>query len=293
MSSGGTLRTAGGALAAVILLAAGCGLLPEIASRVAPALLYYPSGLSREAADPTEWGLPGAEEVRVSAGDGVRLHAWWVPAAGGEAGRRGTVVYFHGNAGNLAGRAEIARRWAELGLSVLLFDYRGYGLSEGSPSEAGLYRDGAAAYRHVRRERGVPPDRILLHGHSLGAAVAVKTAVDHPAAGLVASAGFATVPSLASRLYGWLPGRAFEGWTRNRFDSESRIGRIDIPLLVVAGGRDEIVASEEVRRLFRAAREPKRWVEVPGARHNDLLDRRRFWRAAEEFAADALESASP
>lgn len=285
-------RTAAGAALAVTVLAAGWGLLPEIASRAAPALLYYPSGLSREQADPAAWGLPRAEQAWIRAADGPRLHAWWVPARG-QGERRGAVIYFHGNAGHLAGRAEIARRWAERGLDVLLLDYRGYGRSEGRPSEEGLYRDGEAAYRHLRRERGVPAGRLLLHGHSLGGAVAVRLAARHPTAGLVVSAGFSTLPSLASRLYSWLPGRAFRGWERNRFDSESRIGAVDAPVLAVAGGRDDIVATEEVRRLYEAAEEPKRWLEVTAARHNDLLDRRGFWRAAEAFAADVLPRGSP
>lgn len=280
-------RAAVGAAIAVTLLAAGWGLLPAIASRAAPALLYYPSGLSPEEADPAGWGLSRAEQAWIPAADGTRLHAWWVPARG-EGERCGAVAFFHGNAGHLAARAEIARRWSERGLDVLLLDYRGYGRSEGRPSERGLYRDGEAAYRHLRRERGVPADEILVHGHSLGGAVAVKLAAERTVAGLVVSAGFATLPSLASRLYWWLPDRAFRGWSRNRFDSESRIREVRAPLLAVAGGRDEIVEAAEVRRLFDAASEPRRWVEVPEARHNDLLDREGFWRAAEGFAADAL-----
>lgn len=293
------LRTAGGAVLAVTVLAAGWGLLPEIASRVAPLLTYHPAPLSADRSNPAYHGLPRGEEVELTAGDGTLLHGWWIPARPSDAsedreerdgrrGSRGAVLYFHGNAGHLAGRADIARRWAERGLDVLLFDYRGYGLSGGSPSESGLYADARAAYRHLRGERDVPAQRILLHGHSLGAAVAVELASGRPAAGLIVSAGFATLPSLASALYGWLPDRAFRDWSRNRFDSESRIGRVDAPVLAVAGARDEIVAPAEVRRLYEAAAEPKRWVEVPGARHNDLLDRSAFWRAAGEFSERAL-----
>jgi len=283
-------RTTAGAAIAVMVLAAGWGFLPEIASRVAPVLLYYPTGLSAEASAPAAHGLAPGEEIWIQGQEGPDLHGWWIPSRAGGASR-GTVLYFHGNAGHLAGRAEIARRWAERGLDVLLFDYRGYGRSGGSPSEAGLYRDARAAYRYLRRERGVSPERILLHGHSLGAAVAVELASERPAGGLVVSAGFASVPSLASRLYGWLPERAFRGWSRNRFDSESRIAGARLPVLTVAGGRDEIVAAAEVRRLYEAAAGPKRWVEVAGARHNDLLDRTAFWRAAEEFAERALGEA--
>lgn len=299
-------RTVTGAAVAVALLAAGWWLLPEIASRAAPALTYYPAGLSSDRADPAAHGLADGEQVWLApadvpgddSGDGPSLHAWWIPARAGstEDGggtARGVLLYFHGNAGNLAGRAPIARQWAERGLDVLLFDYRGYGRSEGRPSESGLYRDARAAYRHLRRERDVPPGRILLHGHSLGGAVAVELASERPAAGLVVSAGFATLPSLASRLYGWLPDRTFRGWTRNRFDSEGRIGRADMPILAVAGGEDGIVAPEEVRRLYEAAAEPKRWVEVPEGRHNDLLDRPAFWRAAEDFAGRVLTSDTP
>lgn len=285
-----SFRTVVGAALAVIVLASAWGLLPEIASRVAPVLTYYPAGLSGAEADPAAHGLSGGEEVWIRRADGPDLHAWWIPSRA-EGPSLGTVLYFHGNAGHLAGRAEIARRWAARGLDVMLFDYRGYGRSGGTPSEDGLYRDGRAVYRHLTRERGVSPDRLLLHGHSLGGAVAVELASERPAAGLLVSAGFATLPSLASRLYGWLPDRAFRGWSRNLFDSESRIAEVEAPVLAVAGEADEIVVPAEVRRLYEAAAGPKRWVEVPGARHNDLLDRDAFWRAAEEFAERALGGA--
>ncbi len=259
---------------------------PDLVSRLAPSLLYYPQRLSGAAADPAGWGLEGAEQVGVETDDGVRLHGWWIPARQAEARPRcGTVAFFHGNAGNIANRAPIARDLSGRGLDVLLIDYRGYGRSEGKPSEDGLYRDGAAAYAHLRDRRGVPPEELVLIGNSLGAAVALAVAESSPAAGVVITAGFRSLPSLARALYPWLPGRILE-WNNNRFDNESRIARVAMPILVGWGGQDEIVPREHGRALYAAAREPKRWHESPRASHNDLWGDGEFWAALDRFLSD-------
>jgi fermentation-respiration switch protein FrsA (DUF1100 family) len=268
---------------------------PNLVARAAPLFLFFPEGLKEADADPAGWGLEGAEQVWIRTEDGLRLHGWWAPAEDGEAAvrgaARGAAIFFHGNAGHLAHRAPIAARLRRLGLGVLLFDYRGYGRSDGRPSEAGLYLDGAAALRFLAEERDLPPERVLLLGHSLGAAVATRTAVESGTAGLVVTSTFRNLPSLARKLYRWVPARLFE-WSRNRFDSESRIGRVAAPVLAGWGSGDEFIPREETRALYEAASEPKGWFQVQGAGHNELWWTAELWSELEAFVARALPAAA-
>ncbi len=162
---------------------------PDLVARLARQMIFYPEGLSERDADPALWGLAAAESVFVDTEDGVRLHGWWIPASNSPANSRAVdaptgssgeaceaVIFFHGNAGNIASRAPIAARLSGLGLAVLLIDYRGYGRSEGKPSEEGLYADGRAAYRHVVDVKSVSADRLVVIGNSLGGAVATSVA---------------------------------------------------------------------------------------------------------------------
>ncbi|MFQ5889545.1 MAG: alpha/beta hydrolase [Gemmatimonadota bacterium] len=288
--------------AALLLLASAAVVFPDLIGRLVPPLLYFPERLDPEARQPVGWGLSGAEEVRLETADRFVLHGWWVRASGHGAAEhsaaehgtaehaaagRGAAIFFHGNAGHLGYRAPIAADLARLGLDVLLFDYRGYGLSEGRPREEGLYLDAAAAYLHVRDVRGVDPARILLIGHSLGGAVAAWTASEYPAAGLVVTGTFRSVPQMARRLHPWIPWRLLR-WKRNRFDAESRIAGARMPVLVGRGGADELIPREETRALFEAAPEPKRWREIPGAGHNDLWSHPEMWRELEIFVEETL-----
>jgi pimeloyl-ACP methyl ester carboxylesterase len=259
---------------------------PDLVSRLVPRFLYFPERLSEADADPARWGLAGAEQVFFRASDGTRLHGWWVPAAGRP---RGAAIYFHGNAGHRAGRAPIAERLRALNVDVLLFDFRGYGRSDGTPSEQGLFLDGRAAYDFVVQKRGVPRERVLLLGHSLGGAVAVSVASEVDAAGLVVTSTFRNLPSIARRLYTWLPGRVFS-WTTNRFDSEARVPGVGMPILVGWGSGDEFIPRAETRALYEAATRPRRWVQIEGAGHNDLWWDARLWTALERFFAETLDA---
>lgn len=219
--------------------------------------LYFP--IRTLAAQPTDYGLR-AEELRLTTSDGVRLHGWWIRAKG-----EGVVLLFHGNGGNISHRLERAKLFVDaLGTDLFLVDYRGYGLSEGTPSESGLYRDGLAIY-DAARERGFPPDRIVLHGESLGCAVAVEVALTRPAGALALETPFLSVPALARKHYPFVPTM----FVRSRFDAASKVGRVTVPKLFLVAERDEIAPPEQGRALYDRAAPPKELFVIPGAGHND------------------------
>jgi hypothetical protein len=200
------------------------------------------------------------ENVRLSAGDGVALAAWWVPAEN----PRGAVVIAHGNGGNMSHRLDKIRLFHDLGYSVMAFDYRGYGASEGKPSEEGTYADMAAAVDHAVTARGTDRARLVLYGESLGGAVATEEAIRRPPAALVVDSSFTSVPAMASHYYPWLPARLL---LRFRYDSLSRMPALKCPVLVLHSPQDDVVPCAMGRRLFEAAPEPKAFAELAGG-HN-------------------------
>jgi fermentation-respiration switch protein FrsA (DUF1100 family) len=224
-------------------------------------LIYFPFG---RVPAPSAVGLDDAEEVAFAAGDGVVLRAWFVPAPASPA--RATVLVLNGNAGNRAYRAPLARALRARGLHVLLLDYRGYGGSGGSPSESGLLADARAAREFLLRRPDVDPARVVYFGESLGAAVALALALDHPPAALVLRSPFTSLADVGRVHYPILPvGRLL----RDRYANAERIARLRAPLAVIAGDRDSIVPFEQSRALFDAAPDPKRFVAIRGADHND------------------------
>lgn len=245
--------------------------------------IYFPS--RTHDASPAGLGLK-CEEVWLTAEDGVRLHAWLLPVPGA----RWTVLLSHGNAGNISHRLDRALFLQNrLGASVLLYDYRGYGKSEGSPDEAGTYRDARAAYRHLVEETRVPPERLVLLGESLGSAVSLELALAHPAAALILEAPFTSVPAMARQTI-FFPLAPF---VRTRYDNLEKVGRLRMPLLVLQGDRDEVVPFAQGRRLYEAAPGPKHFFAIPGAGHNDtyLVGGEAYWRAIADFLAGLPERA--
>lgn len=202
------------------------------------------------------------EDCAITTSDGVRLHAWWCrpsrPA-------RAVVLLFHGNAGNLADRADMLVDLTRLSAEVLIVDYRGYGRSEGRPSERGLQADADAAWSFLTAERGTPPARVVLVGESLGGAVAIELASRAEPAGLVVQSSFTSIPDMAAVHMPFIP----RFLIRTRMDSAAAIGHVSCPVLVIHSPRDEIVPYSMGRRLYDLAPEPKRWVEVPDAGHNE------------------------
>jgi fermentation-respiration switch protein FrsA (DUF1100 family) len=237
--------------------------------------LYFPA---RElAATPEAFGLR-ARELSVETEDRLRLHGWWIEGVRGRA-----VLFFHGNAGNIADRLDRARILNErFGLDVFLVDYRGYGRSQGEPSEEGLYRDARAIYRSAL-DQGFRPDQLVLFGESLGSAVAVQLALDRSCAGVVLETPFLSVPAMARVHYPFVP--AF--LIRSRFDNEQKIGAVKPPKLFLVAGRDEIVPPEQGRRLFDLAPEPKTLFVIPDAGHNDtyLTGGEPYWKSWSQFLA--------
>ena len=233
---------------------------------------------------PAEAGLD-YDDVFLTAADGVRIHAWHVP---GESDT--TLLWLHGNAGNISHRVDnIAALNSLTGLGVLIVDYRGYGLSEGSPSEKGLYLDAEAAFEHLVTELGLDPvEDIVLFGRSLGVGVAADVATRHTVRCVILESGFTSVISMAGASRpDWLV-YALMPFVGARYDTLAKISRVKSPVMIVHGDRDEIVPFQMAEELFEAARDPKRFHVVKGAMHNDVYERggAAYFQALREFIAD-------
>ncbi len=213
---------------------------------------------------PSDVGL-AYDEVWLESADGVPLHGWFVP------GERGvTFLWLHGNGGNITYHLEHLRDLhANLGVGVLLFDYRGFGLSGGTPAEKGLYRDAAAALDHLKVRAGVDPSRIVYFGQSLGTALAVELATRETPLGLVLEAPFPSGPYMAHRMLPFLPMWFHRYLVPNRFDTAARIRHVKAPLLLVHGELDMTVPHEAGAAVLEAANEPKEMLTVPHASHVD------------------------
>jgi fermentation-respiration switch protein FrsA (DUF1100 family) len=240
-------------LALVALAGVTAGCRESVESR----FIYYPSRALD--ADPSSVGL-AFRDVAFTAEDGVRLHGWLIR------GRTPTtLLYSHGNGGNIAGRVTIARMLVDrLGVGVFMYDYRGYGRSEGAPSEAGLVSDALGARAALLRE-GVAAGDIVYFGRSLGAAVTVDLALAHPPRGVVLESPFASVRAMANSV---LPG--IGSLFRTRWDSLAKISQLRAPLLVLHGDADETIPYAQGRALFAAAPEPKTFFTIHGGHHYEM-----------------------
>lgn len=235
-------------------------------------LIYFPDTGRQILLTPKDVGLV-YEAVWLTTEDGVRIEAWYVPAPAG----RGVALLAHGNAGNISHRVDYALMFHGLGYSVLLLEYRGYGRSEGRPSEEGTYADARAAWRHLVVERGFPPERIVLVGESLGGAVVARLAAAERPGALVLASSFVSVPELAAELYPWLPVR----WlVRYRYDALEALGRVASPVLIAHSRQDDIVPFRHGERLFAAVKGPKAFLELAGGHNEGFLFTREAWREA-------------
>lgn len=267
----------------VLLACVSLGLM-VFSPTLAEFLLFQPSR-GDPGPPPTLYRTPG-KAISLLAADGVRIQAWWYEVATGREAEVGAgteevdmgagptprpaVLFFHGNAGDISSRTPIAEGLLREGLSVLLLEYRGYGGSEGSPSEAGLSLDAEAGYTFLLDELG-DAKRIVIFGRSLGGAVAARLAASVPSGGLILEAAFTSLEDMGRVLYPILPGFFFHR-LKGRYSTIRWVRQVDVPLLVIHGTEDEVVPTAHGRALMEAGNQPKEWLGVEGARHNDV-----FW----------------
>lgn len=262
-------------------LVAGYVILVLVIRAIEPRLVFAPGSARRLTPPPASLGL-APEALRFRAEDGVALSAWVIRPPAGAADPL-WILICHGNAGNLSegGRAEHYAGLRDLGLGIFAFDYRGYGESDGAPDEQGVYRDAVAAYRELRDRLHVPPERIVIFGHSLGSAVAVELATREPAAGLILEGALFSGVARGQEIYPWLPVRLM---ARNRFESDRKVARLTLPKLFLHARADDVVPLDHGRRLYARAPEPKRFVGLAGG-HGDafLADSAVYFGAIAEF----------
>ncbi len=241
-------------------------------------LIFFPA--SEIASTPAAVGLP-FEDVYITTSDHVRINAWFVPQADAIA----TVMWFHGNAGNISHRIDqLAAMQPVLEANILMVDYREYGRSEGAITESGSYLDAEAAFDFAQARMTTAAGKIVVYGQSLGAAVAAELALRRPVGGVILEAPFLSVQAMARAVLPWLP---IGGLLATRYDLESKIGKIQSPVLIIHGNRDEIVPIAHGLRLFELAHEPKQLYVIRGSGHNDtfIVGGREYFEVMARFIA--------
>ena len=248
-----------------------------------PRLVYFP--MKAMAATPAVIGL-SYEDVALETAAGTTVHGWYLP------GREDahTLLFLHGNAGNISHRLDSLGLFNELGLNVLIIDYSGFGLSGGKPGEQQTYEDARLAWRHLTQSRGVAPERIVVFGRSLGAGVATWLASEESPGGLILESAFTSVPELAKKYYPIFPVR----WlARIRYDNASRLPSVRCPVLIAHSLDDEIVPIDHGRALFALARDPKSFLEMRGSHNAGFLVSGHGYRAGLARFIAGLSSEEP
>jgi len=233
---------------------------------------------------PSQMGM-AFEDVSLRTGDGETLGGWFVPAATSNASTA-TVLFCHGNAGDMGDRVGSIRTFHDLGFNVMIFDYRGYGTSSGKPTEKGTYLDAAAAWGYLVKERGTAPDRIVIFGRSLGGAVAARLAAQVKPGALILESTFTSARDMAAQMFPYLPVR----WlARFRYDTLAAIKDVRCPVLVSHSRQDEMIPFSHGRRIFGAANEPKKFVECIGGHNDGGLDiSPDYQKELKDFVSEAL-----
>jgi len=225
------------------------------------AMIFFPDRLL--SATPASWGL-AYEDVFLSAEDGVKLHGWYIPRQGSNR----VLLFMHGNAGNISHRGESITVFHRLGLNVLIIDYRGYGQSQGSPSEQGLYQDAAAAWHYLVNTRGFDGEDIILFGRSLGGAVAARLASTVQAGAVILESTFSSARDVAGSLFPILSRLVL---LRYSFDTAGYLKGVASPLLVLHSPADDIIPFYLGEKVFQAGGEPKVFVKMQGDHNGGFL----------------------
>ena len=232
------------------------------------------------------------EEVYFPAADGTKLHGWYIPGKGDD-----TIVWFHGNAGNISNRVyNIMLLYQHVGANLFIFDYRGYGLSEGKPSEKGMYSDGEGVLEYLRSRDDIDAERLVLFGRSLGGCIVAELSMRHRAKAVIIESSFTSVDAMSRykrpAVAFFIPSRLL---VRSRFDSIKKMSHIHSPVMIVHGDKDITVPIEMGKELFDAANEPKRFYEIRGATHDDthLVGGKPYFDALREFIDNPTEPVAP
>jgi uncharacterized protein len=250
-------------------------------------LIYFPQVERDFITTPARMGL-AYESVAITTADNETLHGWFVstPSAA-----KGTILFFHGNAGNISHRMNYLSMFSGLDYNTFIFDYRGYGKSSGSPSESGTYQDASAAWRYLTEEKAIPPSDIVLFGESLGGAIAAWLATQHEPRALVLASTFTSVPDLAAQLYPFLPVRLL---ARFQYSTIDYLQSITCPVLVVHSPQDEIVPFSHGQALFQAASSPKQFLTLQGGHNEGFIFTRKEWiLSLDEFINARSEFSGP
>jgi len=229
-------------------------------------MVYFPS--RRISALPSDINIP-FQEIELITPDQIKLHSWLIGAHEGEPCTGDVVLFCHGNAGNISHRLDTVRIFRQLGFLVFIFDYRGYGRSQGTPSEMGTYTDGETAWQYLTQSLNIPPEKIILWGRSLGGAVAAYLATRVQAKALILESTFTSIPDLAAQIYPIFPAHLL---CRIHYNTQKRLSTIHMPLLVIHSPQDEIIPFSHGQRLFAAAREPKKFLTISGSHNQGFID---------------------
>ncbi len=249
-------------------------------------IIFHPSPYPEGFWNPTSLGVP-VQDIYFESEDRVKLHAWFIPAPKAVA----TLLWFHGNAGNLSHRLDNIQRLKRLNLNIFIFDYRGYGRSEGTPDEEGIYKDSRAAYKQVLTMNGVSVDSLFLFGRSLGGICAVETAMNHPASGLILESVFTNSADMSRAIFPFIP----LGWAvRSKLDAVGKVPHLKLAKLFLHGTRDEIVPYDLGRKLFEKAGNPKTFYAIEGAGHNDtyILGGVEYFDVLNRFITETLKNSN-
>lgn len=249
------------------------------------SLVYYPGSGRNVIETPDDRGL-GYESVEIATSDGESLHGWFIPVPAAT----GTVLFFHGNAGNISHRMDYLLMFHRLGYNTLIFDYRGYGQSSGSPSESGTYLDARAAWRYLTETKEIPSTHVVLFGESLGGAVAAWLAVREKPALLVLASVFTSIPDMAAKIYPFLPVRLL---SRFEYSTIDYLRTVTCPVFVAHSPQDDIVPFTHGEALYQAAPEPKQFLRLQGGHNNGFIFMREDWVEALRKFIDANLSAVP